>query len=77
MIRLVVHAARMTKTRNSYKISVGKTEGKRPFGRPKLRWGIILERIYNRVRSFGLDSYESVKEPLAGLVNTAVNCGVP
>jgi len=24
---------------------VGKPEGKRPFGRPKLRWGIILRWI--------------------------------
>jgi hypothetical protein len=32
------HIARMVKMRNSYKILVGKPEGKRPLGRPKRRW---------------------------------------
>jgi hypothetical protein len=34
--------------RNAYRLLVGKPEGKRPLGRPKLRWvdniGWILER---------------------------------
>jgi hypothetical protein len=28
----------MRETRNAYRISVGKPEGKRPLGRPRYRW---------------------------------------
>jgi hypothetical protein len=31
--------------RNAYRILVGKPEGKRPLGRHRHRWGIILEWI--------------------------------
>jgi hypothetical protein len=34
--------------RNSYRILVGKPEGKRPLGRPRRRWGIILKWILER-----------------------------
>jgi hypothetical protein len=32
------HVARMQEKRNSYRILLGKPEGKRPLGRPKCRW---------------------------------------
>ena len=32
--------------RGVYRVLVGKPEGKRPFGRPSLRWGIILRWIF-------------------------------
>jgi len=32
------HAARMGERRGVYRILMGKHEGKRPLGRPKLRW---------------------------------------
>jgi hypothetical protein len=32
------HVARMGEKRNSYRILVGKLEGKRPLGRPRRRW---------------------------------------
>jgi hypothetical protein len=35
-MRLAGHVARMSETRNAYSILVGKPEGKRPLGRPKL-----------------------------------------
>jgi hypothetical protein len=41
----VGHAARLGEKKNAYRISVGKPEGKRPIGRPRRRWGIILEWI--------------------------------
>jgi hypothetical protein len=34
-VRWAWHVARMTEMRNAYKILVGKSEGKRPLGRPK------------------------------------------
>jgi hypothetical protein len=37
-VRWVGHAACMGLLRNAYRILVGKTEGKRPLGRPRHRW---------------------------------------
>jgi hypothetical protein len=37
-MRLAGHAARMRAKRNTYRILVGKPEGKRPLGRPRRRW---------------------------------------
>ena len=42
------HVARMTKRRGVYRVLVGKSEGKRPLGRPKRRWGIILRWIFRK-----------------------------
>jgi hypothetical protein len=32
-----------------YRVLVGITEGKRPLGRPRGRWGIILRRIFRKL----------------------------
>jgi hypothetical protein len=37
-MRWVGHVARMGEKRNAYRLLVGKPEGKRPLGRPKVRW---------------------------------------
>jgi hypothetical protein len=37
-MRWAGHVARIGETRNSYRIFVGKPEGKRPLGRPRSRW---------------------------------------
>jgi hypothetical protein len=37
-IRWLVHVARIGEKRNVYMLLVGKPEGKRPLGRPRLRW---------------------------------------
>jgi hypothetical protein len=37
-MRWTGHAACMGEMRNEHKILVGKSEGKRPFGIPRLRW---------------------------------------
>jgi hypothetical protein len=37
-MRWAGHVARMGEERNVYKVLVGKTEGKRPLGRPRRRW---------------------------------------
>jgi hypothetical protein len=36
------HVARMGEKRNEYRLLVGKPEGKRPVGRPRRRWWVIL-----------------------------------
>ena len=37
-LRRAGHIARMEQSRNTYKDLVGKSEGKRPLGRPRRRW---------------------------------------
>jgi hypothetical protein len=37
-MRWAGHVARMGENRNVYRLLVGKPEGKRPLGRPRLRW---------------------------------------
>jgi hypothetical protein len=37
-MRWVMHVANMGVTRNAYKILVVKSEGRRPLGRPRLKW---------------------------------------
>jgi hypothetical protein len=34
--------------RGVYRVLVGKSEGKRQFGRPRRRWGIILKWIFRK-----------------------------
>jgi len=44
-MRWAGHVARMGEERGEYSVLVGKPEGRRPLGRPRSRWAIILERI--------------------------------
>ena len=41
-MRWMAHVARMEESRGVYRVLVGKPEGKRPLGRPRRRWMIIL-----------------------------------
>ena len=38
----------MGERRRVYRALVGKPEGKRPLGRPRCRWGIILRWIFRK-----------------------------
>jgi hypothetical protein len=38
IMRWAGHVVRLKKKRNSYRILVGKPEGKRPLGKPRRRW---------------------------------------
>jgi hypothetical protein len=53
-MRWAGHVARMGETRNVYRLLVGKTEGKRPLGRPRRRWidNIKMDRLE---RGVGVD----------------------
>jgi len=54
-IRCAGHVSRMGKMRNAYNILIGKSEGKRPLGRPRLRWRDNI-RMDLREIGRGLDS---------------------
>ena len=47
-MRWAGYVARMGEERGVYRVLVGKLEGRRPLGRPRRRWRIILERISRR-----------------------------
>jgi hypothetical protein len=47
-MRWAGHVARMGEKRNAYRLLVGKPKGKRPLGRPKRSWWIILGWILER-----------------------------
>jgi len=38
----------MGESRDVYRVLIGKPEGKRPLGRPKLKWRIILRWIFRK-----------------------------
>jgi len=40
--------ARCVEKRNAYRMLVGKPEGKRPLGRPGIKWEIILKLVYKK-----------------------------
>jgi hypothetical protein len=46
--KICFYVARMGEKRNAYRLLVGKPEGKRPLGRPRRRWVVILGLILER-----------------------------
>ncbi|KAJ4450628.1 hypothetical protein ANN_02056 [Periplaneta americana] len=54
-LRWAGHVARMGESRNSYRVLVGRPEGKRPLGRPRRRWE---DNIKMDLREVGYDDRE-------------------
>jgi len=48
-MRWAGHVARMGKRRGAYRILVGRPEGRRPFGRPRLRWWDDIKMDFQEV----------------------------
>jgi hypothetical protein len=68
----------MGKMRDAYKILVGKSQGKRPLGRPRRRW----ENIKMDLREMGFADVEWIRLAQDGdlwraLANTVMNLLVP
>jgi hypothetical protein len=47
-MRWAGHVARMVEGRGAYRILVGRPEGRRPLGRPRRKWEIILKWIFKK-----------------------------
>jgi hypothetical protein len=58
-MRWAGHVARMGEKRNVYSLLVGKSEGKRPLGRPRRRWMDNIESFRDRIECCGLDWFGS------------------
>jgi hypothetical protein len=65
--------------RNVYKILVGKTEGKRPVGRPRHRWDDDIRMDLRETRREGVDwtHLDHSRDQWWDLVNKVMNFWVP
>jgi hypothetical protein len=65
--------------RTAYTILVGKPEGKRPLGRPRLRWKINIKIDFKEMGLGGMDwtHLTQDKDQWRALVRTIMNLRVP
>jgi hypothetical protein len=78
-MRLAGHVAGMREKMNVYRILVGKPEGKRPLGRPRLR---RVDNIKMDIREIGWDGMNlfgvaQYRDQWRALVNMVMNLRVP
>jgi hypothetical protein len=78
-MRSAGHVARMEEERCVYRVLVGKTEGKRPLGRPRRRWE---DNIKMDLREIGIDGENWIRlaqdrVQWRAFVNTVLNLRVP
>jgi hypothetical protein len=78
-MRWMGHVAQMGEKRNSYRLFVGKPEGKRPLGRPRRRWvdNIRMDHVevgWGDVDWIGL---AQDRDRWRALVNSVLNLWVP
>jgi hypothetical protein len=77
-MRWARHVSRMGATRTTYRILVGKPEGRRPLGRPRRRW---VDNIKMDLREIGWDGMDCIdlaqdRDHWRALVNTVMNLRV-
>jgi hypothetical protein len=77
-MRWAGHVARMGTTRNAYRKLVGKSEGKRPLGRPRHRWVDNIKMDLREIGWNGVDWIELAqdRDQWRALVNTVINLRV-
>jgi hypothetical protein len=78
-MRLAAHVARMGEGRGVYRVSVGRTEGKRPLGRSRYRWE---DNIKMDLREIGIDGANWIRlvqdwVQWQAFVNTIMNLRIP
>jgi len=69
----------MEENRTSYKVLVGKPDGKKPLGRPKHRWEDNIKMDLQEVGCEGMDLIDVAqdRERWRALVNAVMNLWVP
>jgi hypothetical protein len=74
-MRWVGHVARMGEGRDVYRVLVGRSEGKRPLGRPTLRWGDNIKMDHREIGINGANWLQVAQ--WRAFVNTVMNLLVP
>jgi hypothetical protein len=76
-MRWAVHVASMGAGRNAYKTWVGKSEGKRPLGRPRRRWedNIVMDLMEISWKIMDWIHLAQDRDQWWALVNTVMNVG--
>jgi hypothetical protein len=78
-MRWAGHVARMGEKRNAYRLLVGKSEGKRPLGKPRRRW---MDNIRMALGEVGWGDVDWIglaqdRNMWRALVNSVLNLRVP
>ena len=78
-MRWVGHVARVGERSGTYRVLVGKLEGKRPLVRPRHRWEDNIKMYLQEVGHGGVDWVEVAQERdrWRGLLNAVMNLWVP
>jgi len=78
-MRWARHVARMGERRGVYTVLVGKSEGKRPLGRPRIRWDVNIKMDLQEVGCGGMDWIElaQARGRWRALVNVVMDLRVP
>jgi hypothetical protein len=78
-MRWVGHVARNGEGRGVYRVLVGRPEGRRPLGRPRLRWEDNIRMDLREIRIDGANwiRLAQVKAQWRAFVNTVMNLRVP
>jgi hypothetical protein len=78
-VRLAGHVARIGAKRYAYRILVGKSEGKTPLGRPRLRCVDNIKMDLREIRGGGMDCIHLAqdRDQWRALVDTVMNLLVP
>jgi hypothetical protein len=78
-MRWAVHAARTGEGRGAYRILVGRTEGRRPLGRPRCRWENNIKVDLQEVGWVGMDWIDMAKDRdrWRDFVSSVMNIRVP
>ena len=78
-MRWAGHVARMGEERGVYRVFVGKSEGKRPLGRPRRRWVDNIRIDLQEVRCGHVDwiGLAQDRDSWRTLVSAVMNLGVP
>ena len=78
-VRWAGHVARIGEGRGVYRVLVGKSEGKRPLGRPRRRWENNIKMYLQEVGCGGMDWIELAqdRDRWRAFVNPVMNLQIP